>query len=137
MLIARQQIMPDFAYVVLVTKATLMITLLVVDLNLFHVLLTATVLQIPTVTVEFVDVSIACNFIHKNTRDRNPFQNLGFQGTGSGTFFFRNLGFQRTGSGTLFTNLGVQGTGSGNFFFFKFTVPSRTGSKNPTKSRVL
>jgi hypothetical protein len=29
-----------------------------------------------------------------NFRDRNPFQNLGFQGTGSGTLF-RNLGFQK------------------------------------------
>jgi hypothetical protein len=30
-------------------------------------------------------------------RDRNPVQNLGFQGTGYGTLF-TNLGFQRTGS---------------------------------------
>jgi hypothetical protein len=48
-------------------------------------------------------------------RDWNPFQNLGFQATGSGTLF-RILGFQRTGSGTLFTNLEFPGTGSGTLF---------------------
>jgi hypothetical protein len=37
----------------------------------------------------------------KENRDHNSFENLGFQGTSSGTLF-SNLGFQRTGSGTLF-----------------------------------
>jgi hypothetical protein len=50
-----------------------------------------------------------------NIRDQNPFPNLGFQGTGSGTLF-TNLGFQRTGSGILFTTLGFPGIGSGTLF---------------------
>jgi hypothetical protein len=61
-----------------------------------------------------------------SARDWNPFQNLGFQGTSSGTLF-TNLGFQRTSSGTLFTILGFPGTGSGTLFsnlgFFPEPVP--------------
>jgi hypothetical protein len=48
---------------------------------------------------------------------------------------FINLELQRTGSGIFLKFIGFPGTGSG--YFFKFRVPSRTGSWNSTKSRVL
>jgi hypothetical protein len=60
-------------------------------------------------------------------RDRNPFQNLGFLGTGSGTFF-TNLQFQRTSSGTLFTKLVFPGTGSWKPIKPRVLKGSRNGS---------